>query len=117
MLVKVGDFLFKNLINKMIENSEKNMEYVYKRLNRLNKGINLIQSELKTMCNQYCCELRRDRCLCWVVPNSTKTMPSDILDDMRTDAVVLTALFESKNNLEKQYTELSNQPDGYSYLE
>lgn len=115
--MKVGDFLFKNLINKMIENSEKNMEYVYKRLNRLNKGINLIQSELKTMCNQYCCELRRDGRLCWVVPNSTKTMPSDILDDMRTDAVVLTALFESKNNLEKQYTELSNQPDGYSYLE
>lgn len=101
----------------MIETQEKNMESVYERMNGLNKGINLIQSRLKEMCNRYCCELRRDGCLCWVIPNGTEPISSDILDDMRTYAAVLTELFESKNNLEKQYPELPNQPEGYSYLE
>lgn len=101
----------------MIEKFENKLESVYERMDGLNKGINLIQSELRTMCNQYYCELRRDGCLCWVVPNSTETIPSDILDDMKIKAsVVLTTLLENKNNLEKQYPELSNQSEGYSYL-
>lgn len=95
-------------------NSGKDMESVY---NGLNKGIKLIQSKLETMCNQYCYELKRDGYLCWVVPNGTEIIPSDILDEIRVDAVVLTTLLESKNNLERQYPEFSNQPGGYSYLE